>query len=69
MNHKMICEIYKDNSLISEISVPMLMDASKLNKTTKKSKNKIEKKSENKDLVEQLNSLNELYKSGTLTKE
>ena len=29
----------------------------------------LHKKSENKDLVEQLNSLNELYKSGVLTKE
>ena len=65
MNHKMVCGIYKNDSLISEISVPMLMDASQLKKIKKKSK----VKTDNNDLIKQLKALNELYKSGALTKE
>ena len=65
MNHKMVCGIYKNDLLISEISVPMLMDASQLKKVKKKSK----VKAENLDLTKQLKTLSELYKSGALTKE
>ncbi len=65
MNHSNVCGIYENNSLISEISIPMLMDASKLKKIKKKSKVKVE----NEDLTEQLKTLSELYNSGVLTKE
>ena len=65
MNHSIVCGIYENNSLISEISIPMLKDASKLRKIKKKSKVKVE----NKDFAEQLKTLSELYKSGVLTKE
>ena len=68
MNHKMVCGIYLNNSLISEIPVPMLKDASKLKNIKKKSKKKLEKKSEN-NIIDQLEALNDLYKSGVLTKE
>ena len=68
MNHKMVCGIYLNNSLISEISVPMLKDASQLKNIKKKSKKKLEKKSEN-NIIDQLEALNDLYKSGVLTKE
>ena len=40
LNHSMICKVYEGNSLISEISVPILKDASKL-KSIKKKSNKI----------------------------
>ena len=69
MHHSMICEVYKGNSLISEISVPILKDASKLKKIKKKSKKKSEKKLESNEVVDQLEKLNDLYKSGVLTKE
>jgi hypothetical protein len=65
----MVCKIFKNNSLITEISVPMLKDASKLKKVKKKSKNKSEKKLESNEIVNQLEKLNDLYKSGALTKE
>ena len=68
MNHKMVCGIYLNNSLISEISVPMLKDASQLKNIKKKSKKKLEKKSEN-NIIDQLVALNDLYISGVLTKE
>ena len=53
--------MYKNNSLISEISVPILKDSKKLKK--------IKKKSENNNITDQLEALNNLYKLGVLTKE
>ena len=52
--------MYEGNSLISEISVPMLKDSKKI---------KMKKKLKNNKIVDQLESLNDLYKSGVLTKE
>ena len=46
----------------------MLKDASQLKNIKKKSKKKLEKKSEN-NIIDQLEALNDLYKSGVLTKE
>tara|TARA_B100000401_G_C52730560_1_gene683321 strand:+ start:64 stop:1098 length:1035 start_codon:yes stop_codon:yes gene_type:complete len=69
MNHSLVCKIFKNNSLITEISVPILKDASKLKKIKKKSKKKSEKKLESNEVVGQLEKLNDLYKSGVLTKE
>ena len=61
IHHSMICKVYDNNILISEISVPMLKDLSKLKKTTDNLNDK--------DFVDQLNKLNDLYKSGVLTEE
>jgi len=61
IHHSTICKVYKNNSLISEISVPILKDSKKLKK--------IKKKSENNNITDQLEALNNLYKSGVLTKE
>ena len=60
MHHSMVCKVYEGNSLISEISVPMLKDSKKI---------KMKKKLKNNKIVDQLESLNDLYKSGVLTKE
>lgn len=64
MNHSMVCNIFKDNFLISEISIPMLKDASQLKKKTKKNLN-LEKEG----IIEKIEKLNDLYKSGVLTEE
>ena len=64
MNHSMVCNIFKNNSLISEISIPMLKDASQLKKKTKKNLN-LEKEG----IIEKIEKLNDLYKSGVLTEE
>ena len=61
IHHSTICKVYKNNSLISEISVPILKDSKKLKK--------IKKKSENNNITDQLEALNNLYKLGVLTKE
>ena len=60
MHHSMVCKVYENNSLISEISVPILKDPKKI-----KNLNKLDPKR----IVDQLKSLNDLYKSGVLTKE
>ena len=52
--------LFADTSF-SEISVPMLKDLSKLKKTTDNLNDK--------DFIDQLNKLNDLYKSGVLTEE
>ena len=63
MYKNMTCSIYQNDKLISEISTPMLKDKNLINKIPK---NIV---IDNQDFVVQLKKLDELYKSGAITKE
>ena len=88
MFDEMICTIYKNNQMLTEVSISELEDKAVAKKTetkktktetkeTKKKKNwitkkepkKKEKTDSNNSLSQQIKDLNEMYKSGALTKE
>ena len=77
MYEDMICTIYKNDQMLTEVSISALEDKAVTKKTeTKETKKKVVKKKKevtqtdsNNNITQQLKALNELYKSGALTKE